>query len=147
MGPALYVLVVLTAGAAMGIQPPTNGLLGRVAGSGLLASVISFGVGFLALVVVAVVLRPKPPPGWLSATPWYLWLGGLYGALVVFAGAWATPRLGAGTVLVLMVAAQLAVGVVLDHFGVLGLKVHPISSLRAAGVLLVVAGALMVQRG
>jgi transporter family-2 protein len=66
---------------------------------------------------------------------------------VVFAGAWATPRLGAGTVLVLMVAAQLAVGVVLDHFGVLGLKVHPISSLRAAGVLLVVAGALMVQRG
>jgi transporter family-2 protein len=76
-----------------------------------------------------------------------LWLGGVYGALVVFAGAWATPKLGAGSVLVLMVAAQITVGVVLDHFGVLGLKTHPIGALRAVGVLVVVAGALMVQRG
>jgi transporter family-2 protein len=147
MAQTLPLLVVLIAGLALGIQPPTNGLLGRITGSGLLASIVSFGVGLLALVAALAILRPRINPGWVSASPWYVWLGGLYGALAVFAGAWATPKLGAGTILVLMVATQIAVGVALDHFGVLGLKTHPVSLLRGLGVLVVVAGALMVQRG
>jgi uncharacterized membrane protein YdcZ (DUF606 family) len=34
-----------------------------------------------------------------------------------------------------------------DHFGVFGLRPHPIGGLRAGGLLLVALGALMVQRG
>jgi bacterial/archaeal transporter family-2 protein len=147
MAQALPLLVALIAGVAMAVQSATNGFLGRTAGSGLLASLISFGVGLLALVAATLILRPRAHPGWIAAAPWWAWLGGLYGAVIVFAAAWATPRLGAGTALVLTVAAQVAVGVLLDHFGALGLRIHPVSGLRAAGVLLVMAGALMVQRG
>ena len=147
MSQALPFLLVLAAGVAMAIQTPTNGFLDKLSGSGVLAAVVSFAVGLLALAAALLILRPKTNPGWMAAAPWWVWLGGVYGALTVFAGAWATPKLGAGTTLVLMVAAQIAVGVALDHFGVLGLKMHPIGALRAAGVLVVVAGALMVQRG
>lgn len=147
MAQALPLLLVLIAGVAIAVQSATNGFLGRAMGSGLLASLVSFGVGVLALVAAVVILRPRAPAGWVQAEPWWAWLGGIYGAVIVFAGAWATPRLGAGTALVFTVSAQVAVGVLLDHFGAFGLKIHPLSGLRAAGVLMVVAGALMVQRG
>jgi transporter family-2 protein len=147
MAQALPLLLALIAGVAMAVQSATNGFLGRTSGSGLLASLISFGVGLLALVAATLILRPRANPGWIAATPGWAWLGGLYGAVIVFAGAWATPRLGAGTALVVTVAALVAVGVLLDHFGALGLRIRPVSGLRAAGVLMVVAGALMVQRG
>ena len=147
MAQALPLLVALIAGMAMAVQSATNGFLGRTAGSGLLASLINFAVGLLALVAALLILRPRTHPGWTGAAPWWAWLGGLYGAVIVFAGAWSTPRLGAGTALVLTVAALVAVGVLLDHFGAFGLRVHPVSGLRAIGVLAVVAGALMVQRG
>jgi transporter family-2 protein len=147
MAQALPLLLVVIAGVAIAVQSATNGFLGRTMGSGLAASLVSFGVGVLALAATVLVLRPRTHEGWMQATPWWAWLGGVYGAVVVFAGAWATPRLGAATALVLTVTAQVAVGVILDHFGAFGLKVHPVSGLRAAGVLLVVAGALMVRRG
>jgi transporter family-2 protein len=147
MAQALPLLLALIAGVAMAVQSATNGFLGRTSGSGLLASLISFGVGLLALGAATLILRPSTQSGWIAAAPWWAWLGGLYGAVIVFAGAWATPRLGAGTALVVTVAALVAVGVLLDHFGALGLRIRPVSGLRAAGVLMVVAGALMVQRG
>jgi transporter family-2 protein len=147
MAQALPLLVALIAGVAMAVQAPTNGFLGRTAGSWLLASLINFGIGLLALVAATLILRPRPPPGWIEATPWWAWLGGVYGAVIVFAAAWATPRLGAGTAMVMTVSALAAGGVLLDHFGAFGLRGHPVSGLRAAGVLAVVAGALMVQRG
>ena len=147
MSEALPLLLAVIAGVAIAVQSATNGYLGRIAGSGLLATLISFGVGLLALAAATLILRPRPPSGWIEAAPGWVWLGGLYGAVVVFAGAWATPRLGAGTTLVMTVAAQVVVGVLLDHFGAFGLKVHPLGGLRAVGVLMVVAGAVMVQRG
>jgi len=147
MAQALPLLVALIAGLAMAVQAATNGFLGRTTGSGLVASLINFGVGLLALVAAVLILRPRVHPGWVEAAPWWAWLGGVYGAVIVFAGAWSTPRLGVGTAMVLTVAALVTAGVLLDHFGAFGLRIHPVSGLRAAGVLLVVAGALMVQRG
>jgi bacterial/archaeal transporter family-2 protein len=129
MAQNLPYLLVLTAGVAIAFQYATNALLGRMTGSWLLATVINFCVGLVLLGAALLVLRPRTNPGWVAAAPWYLWLGGLYGALFVFAGAWATPKLGAGTVLVLLVAAQIVAGAALDHVGVLGLK-SPIRSAR-----------------
>ena len=65
----------------------------------------------------------------------------------MLASAWATPKLGAGTTLVVIVASQVALGVALDHFGLLGLKVHAASWLRVTGVAVVAVGALLVSLG
>jgi transporter family-2 protein len=80
------------------------------------------------------------------ALPWYAWVGGLYGAIFVVAAAWGVPRLGVATTIILMVAGQLLLSVVLDHFGAMGMPKQPISWGRVAGVLMVVAGVLMVRR-
>ncbi len=141
-----FIAVVLV-GVGIAIETPTNALLGKTSGSVLWASLISFVVGAAILGVATALTRPRLPDGWSAATPWYAWVGGAYGAGVVLASAWATSKLGAGTTLVVIVASQVALGVVLDHFGMLGLTPHPASLLRLCGVAVVVAGALLVSLG
>ena len=140
-------LAVFLTGTGVALETPTNALLTKSAGSVLWASLISFLVGAAVLSAALLVMRPKLPVGWLGATPWYAWVGGLYGAVVVALSAWATPKLGAGTALVVIVASQVGLGVVLDHFGLLGLQTHPAGWLRGAGVVVVVAGAAMIAKG
>ena len=94
----------------------------------------------------AVVLQVRPDIAASRALPWYAWVGGLYGAIFVVAAAWGVPRLGVATTIILMVAGQLLLSVVLDHFGVMGMPKQPISLGRVAGIGLVIAGVLMVRR-
>ena len=143
----LALLAVFLTGVGVAIETPTNALLTKSAGSVLWASLISFLVGATVLSGVLLVLRPKLPEGWIAATPWYAWVGGLYGAAVVALSAWATPKLGAGTTLVVIIASQCALGVLLDQFGLLGLEHHPAGWLRLAGVGIVAVGAVMIARG
>lgn len=89
----------------------------------------------------------RTPPAGLRSAPWWAWLGGFYGAAFVSALAYAAPRLGLAQTLTLAIASQVAAALVLDHFGLLGLKETPISALRIAGVLLVLAGVVLVRRG
>ena len=140
-------LAVILVGLGIAIETPTNALLMKTTSSMLWASFISFLVGSAVLAVALVVTRARLQAGWISQTPWYGFIGGLYGAGVVAASAWATPKLGAGTTLVVIVAAQVALGVVLDQLGVLGLAHHPLSWLRIAGVAVVTAGAVLITLG
>ncbi len=143
----LALLAVFLTGVGVAIETPTNALLTKSAGSVLWASLISFLVGAAVLAVSLLVLRPKLPGGWVAATPWYAWIGGLYGAAVVALSAWATPKLGAGTTLVVIIASQCVLGVLLDNFGLLGLQHHPAGWLRVAGVGVVALGAVLIARG
>ena len=142
----LPLIAVLLVGVGIAVETPTNALLAKTSGSVLWASLFSFIAGGLVLASVILVRRPALSGGW-AAAPWYAWLGGVYGAFLVLASAWATPKLGAGTTLVLIVASQVGLGVILDHVGALGLTAHPASGLRLAGVAIVAIGALLVARG
>ena len=140
-------VAVLLVGLGIAIETPTNALLMKTTSSMLWASFISFLVGSAVLGLALAVTRARLQAGWIGQTPWYALIGGLYGAAVVAASAWATPKLGAGAALVILVAAQVLVGVGLDHFAALGLEKHPASWLRLAGCLVVIGGALMVSLG
>ena len=140
-------LAVILVGLGIAIETPTNALLMKTTSSMLWASFISFLVGAAVLAIALVVTRAKLQAGWIGQTPWYGFVGGLYGAGIVAASAWATPKLGAGTTLVVIVTAQVALGVLLDQLGVLGLAHHPLGWLRMAGVAAVTAGAVMISLG
>ena len=66
-------------------------------------------------------------------------------ALIVLAGATLAPRLGAAAFIAAVVGGQLACSVILDHFGLMDLPRQPLSLPRAAGLLLVFAGVLLVK--
>ena len=147
MNPNLFpMLLIILAGGATALQAPTNARLMTAVGSPVNAAFVSFAVGTAALGIVAMILQARPDIAATRALPWYIWIGGLYGAIFVVAAAWGVPRLGVALTITLMVAGQLLIGLLLDHFGAFGAPRSPISLGRAAGVALVIAGVLMVRR-
>lgn len=79
--------------------------------------------------------------------PWIYFMGGCIGVLVVAAGNYAVPRIGAVLCSMLLVAAQLIGSAVLDQYGVLGGTPVPMSPLRLAGLTLLLGGALLTLTG
>lgn len=139
LGPLVAVLV----GALLPLQALVNARLGQLTLGALFASLASFAVGTLALALLWAASRPAL--GGLPQAPWWAWTGGLVGAAFVFAATLLVPRLGAASLICLVVFGQLAGSLLLDHFGVLHART-PIDAGRVAGVLLVAAGAALVVR-
>jgi transporter family-2 protein len=142
----LPVLLVLFAGGMLALQAPTNAILGRAGGSPVLAALISFAVGTLALLTVWLLSGNQPREDAFAGLPAHAWLGGLYGALYVAVAAYAAPRIGLASLITIGIAGQIAMALLLDHFGALGLPRDPISIGRIAGALLVIGGVILVRR-
>jgi transporter family-2 protein len=81
----------------------------------------------------------------LGRLPAWVWFGGLLGAAFVVIATLAIPRLGASSLVALAVLGQMLASLALDHFGVLQ-QARPVDLPRVAGVLLVVAGVLLVMQ-
>jgi transporter family-2 protein len=82
----------------------------------------------------------------VAQTPWWAWTGGVLGIVFVLATVYASPRLGAGLFVALIVTASTVAALVLDHFGWMGFEVHPAGIGRIAGALLMVAGVALIAK-
>jgi transporter family-2 protein len=131
-------------GTLVAIQAPTNALLARGVGSPVNAALVSFAVGTVALLIVALASGVRPSGSGVRDLPWYAWTGGLYGAVFVAVAAFAAPRLGVTYFLMVAIAGQLAMALVLDRLGAFGIEKVEVSLTRVAGVPLVVGGAFLV---
>jgi len=137
----------LVAGMLNALQAPTNASLVGSVGSPLNAALLSFAVGTIVLLAIALAMRVKPDLAAVRGLPWWSWMGGIYGAFFVTAAAFSAPRLGIAFVIILMIAGQLIMSITLDHIGAFGIAERPISWARIAGVALVFAGVILVRRG
>ena len=99
----------------------------------------------MALLVIAL-REPLPPLGAMARIPWWAWTGGVFGAIFIGLGIVLVPKLGAATFIALLVAGQMVGSVVFDHFGWLGLAQRPIDMSRVIGVLLLIAGVMLIRR-
>jgi transporter family-2 protein len=142
----LPLLLVFIAGAMVAVQAPTNAMLAKAGGSPVLAALISFVVGTIALLVVWLASGNRPGTAAFGGLPWYAWVGGLYGAVFVGVAAFAAPRIGVLQLITIGIAGQVAMALLLDHFGALGLQREPINLGRVAGAVLVIAGVALVRR-
>ena len=143
---AFPILLVLFGGAMIAVQAPTNAMLAKAGGSPVLAALISFAVGTVALLVTWLASGNRPGSAAWSGLPWYAWLGGLYGAFFVAIAAYAAPQIGLASLITIGVAGQIAAALWLDHIGALGLPREPINIGRVMGALLVIAGVILVRR-
>jgi transporter family-2 protein len=139
--------LAILAGVLIAVQAPTNAILGKASGSPIIAAFISFVVGTIALGAFVA----RTPSGLLApelrSVPWYAWIGGLYGAFFVAIAAFGAPRIGVGPLLTAAIAGQLLAGIILDHYGLLGLARQPVGIEKIAGVMLVLLGAWLIRRG
>lgn len=133
-------------GAGLTIQVGMNATVRAVIGSPLLAAIVNFAVGLVALAAVAAAAGSRWTPGAVSAVPAWAWFGGLLGALYVASTTVLGPRLGAAALLALTLAGQMAAALVVDHHGVLGFPQAPVTPARLLGAVLLLAGVLLIMR-
>jgi transporter family-2 protein len=145
MGKIIWILVSLLAGSFIAVQGGLNTLVGKEIKSPIHASLVSFIVGTTLLALYTVVTRQTVSFDGVRNIPWYAWIAGALGAFSLTAIVLAFPKLGPGLTFGLLVAGQMIISVVLEHYGILVAQPHPISLLRVLGVLLVVGGVALIR--
>jgi transporter family-2 protein len=142
-------LLVLAAivGAAVPLQSAVNAGMAASQGHPLYGALTNTMVATLVFAVLIVALR-VPAPNLRTALngPWWLWTGGLVGAAFVFGGLFVAPRVGAAAFAAATIFGTVAAALVIDHLGLLGFPVKPLSLVRLAGVACMLAGVLLAGR-
>jgi transporter family-2 protein len=147
MSQGLFYLLALGVGVGLVFQVGMNITLRGALASPMLAALISFLVGSLALLLFVLGSSTQwPSRAQLGTVPAWAWFGGVLGAFYVASSIVLGPRLGAAALLALIVLGQLLASLVLDHYGLLGFAQHPISLTRVLGAILLFGGVLLIVR-
>jgi len=141
----IWIILALVSGAILPLQAALNTKLGKTVGSPLHAALISFLIGSAGLVLYVLLTRQTASLTGLKSAPLYVWIGGLLGACYVTATILLFPKLGPGLTFGLVVAGQMILAAFLEHFNILVSQPHPISFIRIAGILLIIAGVILVR--
>jgi transporter family-2 protein len=141
------ILLAFGAGVSIVIQQALNSNLRTELNSAAWSGFVSYSAGLACMALLVIALRdPLPPLGTMARIPWWAWTGGVFGAIFIGLGIVLVPKLGAATFIALLVAGQMIGSVAFDHFGWLGLAQRPIDLSRAIGVLLLIAGVVLIRR-
>lgn len=143
---AIATVAVVLAGASLAFQQVLNARLRSELASPWWAGFFSYAVGTLVMSAAILAARaPRPPSATMLRVPWPVWTGGLFGAIFVGTAIFAVPRLGAATVLALVVVGQMLAAMTFDRIGLMGLATQPMTPARLSGAMLLIAGVVLVQ--
>ncbi len=143
---AFAALLALLAGLAGSVQIAIMGRLGQRVGSVEAVAWAFLLSGVLALVALLAVRQSLDGIAASARQPPWLWLGALMGTFIVFTITFAGPRIGTTATIGLLIAGQLAMGVVIDRYGLFGLDTIPLNTPRAVGIALLAAGAALTLK-
>ena len=142
MSQLVFVLAMLAGGVAVAIQPSINARLAEKTGF-LQAATISFAVGTMILLVLSL-LSHQGSLRRASEADWWQLTGGFYGAFFVSMTIVAVPRIGTTAVLALTIVSQLITGLVMDNYGLFGMRGIPFDAKRILGVSLLLVGVFLI---
>ena len=138
------ILIGLIGGIAVGIQSPMVGIMSQRVGS-MSSSFIIHLVGTLLSALILFTRGGENITAWRTL-PWYMLGAGCLGIFLFLSLSYTVPRLGATSAIVLLITGQLIIGMIIDHFGLLGTPIRTVDLQRSlAAVFLLVGGYLMVR--
>lgn len=135
-----YLVLLFLVGVFQGVMVSLNGQLGdRLSVFG-----VCFFVHGIALILLLAYLLIRRRSIRFKGAPWYVYLVGAMGILIVSSSSWCTLHIGAATVTAISTAGQLLSSKLIDQFGLFGMPVVKLRAKQIPGYLLVAAGALLV---
>jgi len=141
----LYMLAAALAGAGLAVQSAVNTQLRAATGSALWTSLISATLTVILLAATQLFVRESMTMPSPSQHPWWIWIGGIMGAVYVFVIVAFTRYLGVALVFAAIVGGQLLAGLLIDHYGWFNVSVQRVSPGRALGAVLLVAGMALIR--
>lgn len=142
------ILLSLLAGFAVPLQAGTNARLGQLLGHPLWATGVSLLISLLALALILIFIK-VPRPNLVAALqngPWWIWMGGIAGVFYITTALLIAPRLGTLNFIMAVIVGQLAISLIIDRFGLVGLPQREVSLKKLVGVAIVIVGFLITTR-
>jgi transporter family-2 protein len=136
-------MFAILAGLAGSVQVAVMSRLGERIGVGEalgFATLVSAALAFVGLLLVR-----RSLAGYERALhqPWWMLSGGVVGLFIVFTVTYAGPRIGVTATVGILIAGQLAMGAVIDRFGLLGSDRIGLHWPRVTGIALLALGAAL----
>lgn len=144
----LFLLLAFLIGMSNTIQSGVNAQLREALGNPILSAITSFAVGLVALIFAYAFFNHDHFPSIHSlkqVSPLKL-TGGLFGAFYVLTVIFIIRDIGPANMICLVVAGQMLAAIVIDHYGLQGFAVHPVTVPRILGALLVVFGVYLILK-
>ena len=133
----IIILIGLAGGMAIGLQGPLSSMITQKLGS--LESVFIIHIGGAIAALIPMLFFGSKLGQWKSV-PWYALIAGAFGLIVISAMGYMIPRIGAAGALITLMAGQILVASILDHFGLLGMAPRAIDLQRIIGFGVVMVG-------
>ena len=141
-----YSAIMLTAGTGIPVLAALNAALGGYIGSPAAAATVLFMVAMVASGMVAIGTGIEGFSGMISA-PKHLFLAGVLIAFYVLSITFIAPKIGVGNAVFFVLLGQLISAALIDHFGLFGANISPLSLTRAAGISVMALGVWITQQG
>jgi len=140
-----YALTMLAAGIGIPVLAALNAGLGTRLGSPVAAAAILFIVA-LCTTLLVLALKGAPALADVITAPKHLFLAGLLVAFYILSITIIAPKFGVGNAVFFVLLGQLISAALIDHFGLFGARISPLSLSRGAGIALMAAGVFLTQR-
>jgi len=132
------ILIGLAGGIAVGLQSPLSSLMSQRIGT--LESVFIVHIGGAVAALLPLLFYGGGKLSQWRSVPWYVLVAGVFGLVVIGAVSYMIPRIGVAASIVTIVAGQILVGTLLDHFGLLGAAQRSLDPARLLGLAVVLLG-------
>ena len=142
-----FIVLALLTGVVMPTQAIINNKLAGEVSSPILAAFVSFVIGTLALFIYILITGiPLSNLNSLKNASAVSWTGGLLGAFFVASTVVLVPKLGVALTFSLVIAGQMLVTLLLDHYGFLDIPVKEVNFQRLLGVALIIIGVILIRK-
>jgi bacterial/archaeal transporter family-2 protein len=142
----LYVFTIFL-GVVLAVHLAMNGMVGSAIKNPRVGNAVFWCIGALGATAIGLTGWQSGALNPIKQVHPLLLSAGILGACLVFAIAWLIPQVGAGSVMITLLAGQVMGGLILSHFGWLGSPVEPITLTKIAGVAVMIGGVVLATSG
>jgi bacterial/archaeal transporter family-2 protein len=142
----LYVLTMFL-GVILAVHLAMNGKVGSVLNNVRVGNALFWCIGAMGALAIGLTGWQSGALGPLKQVHPVLLTAGIMGASLVFAIAWLIPQVGAGPLMITLLAGQVLGGLLMSHYGWLGSPVQPVTLTKIAGVVVMIGGVVLATYG
>ncbi|MGB4504891.1 MAG: DMT family transporter [Syntrophaceticus sp.] len=136
-------LIGIIAGVSMALQGSLNTILSKAIGL-LEATFVVHVIGVIALIVLLLLRLGNGSLARMGEAPWYAYLGGLLSIVILYAVMASISKLGVSIATTAIIVGQVSTALIIDHFGLFGLREIPFTWWKVLGIAFLATGAKLM---
>lgn len=143
----LWQLAAVLSGCLSSVVGAILASLGQVIGSAIQATTVLFAIATVVMIVFCCINGSvvKIRRAFTTDAPWWIWMGGLLGAIIVYGNAWLIPLIGVSVFMMALLIGQFLLSLFMERNGWLGAPKKHISWVQIAGILIMLAGVFLIK--